>query len=88
MDWKVVVGEVKPQLSVSDGAPPDVATIGLIAEGGVPSCPWSVFQVHFGNITTPDRSYEREDVHPRQGEAPRERSRDGENRKGKNRQQR
>ncbi len=41
-------GEVNPQLSVSVSSPPDVATIGLIAEGGVPSCPWSVLQVHVG----------------------------------------
>jgi hypothetical protein len=39
-------------------------------------------QVHFGDITTFHQSYEWEDIRPRKGEAPRERSRD-ENRKGK-----
>ena len=39
------------------------------------------FQVRFGDITTFDRSYDWEDICQRQGEAPRERSRE-EHKKG------
>ena len=76
-------GDVNPHISVSVSAPPNVATMELIAEGGAPTCPWSIFQVHFGDITALGRSYVSEGVCPRQGEAPREWSRDGENKNGK-----
>jgi hypothetical protein len=73
---EIRLGDVNPHLSVSVSAPPNVATIDLIAEGGDSKLSLEHFQVHFGDSTTPDRSYEWEDVYPRKGEAPRERSRD------------
>ena len=41
---EISVGGVNPHLSVSVSAPPNVAPIDLIAEGGDPSCPWSIFR--------------------------------------------
>ena len=36
IDWKIVLGDLNPHLSVSVSAPPDVANIELIAEGNEP----------------------------------------------------
>ena len=55
------VGELNPHLSVSVSAPPDVADIEVRVAGNDVCCPWSVFQVHFGSITTFNRTYEWED---------------------------
>ena len=83
MDWKLRFGDLNPHLSVSVSAPPNVATIDMMPKAVVQVVPGACSQVHFGYIITLDRSYAWEDVYPRQGEAPRERSRDGENMKDK-----
>ena len=66
--------ELNPHLSVSVSAPPDAASIDLIAEGSESCCPWNTFQVRFEDITTVNRSDAWGDVRPKPGEAPRERS--------------
>ena len=53
-------GERNPHLSVSVSSPPDVATFffRILDEGEDPCCPWSIFQINFGDINTFRQSYE------------------------------
>jgi hypothetical protein len=69
-------GNLNPHLHVSVSSPPDVAAIKVLAEGDDECFPWSIFQVHFGGITTYRHSYEWEDCRRGKGEEPRERSRE------------
>ena len=75
LGWKFVFGDLNPHLSVSISSPPDVAAIRLLAEGNEVCCPWSIFQVHFGDIATFRQSYEWESRRRGKGAEPRERSR-------------
>ena len=76
------LGERNPHLSVSVSSPPDVATFKILAEGNEVACPWSIFQINFGDINTFRQSFEWETRRRNTGAEPRERSQD-ENRKGR-----
>ena len=63
-------------LSVSVVAPPNIASTIVLCEGSGAACPWTLFQVTFGRMTTAQATMEW--VHDRRPppDGPRERSRD------------
>ena len=54
----ICLATLNPHLSVSVSAPPDVADVKVVAEGNDDCCPRRDFQVHFGEITTFNRTYD------------------------------
>ena len=45
-------------LSVSVVAPLDTSSVGVMCEGSVVFCPWTLFQVAFGRLTTAEETME------------------------------